>query len=650
METDVEKAIQKDLKKIEVKYGTKMKNICSARLQKILEFESGLLPKLMEKFFSSYKNLGQDIEAQNKQFEFEDFMLSQVDFGEQKVSVKQGTTAQELLAKAGYVLYPECKTEAEIQSFRHYYYRKDGKTPVYQGGRPEQYDKDGEELCTFNGGRLSTCRIWFAVKKNVADIKRENFKEPYRQDEYGTSVISIQFTRNTNSTLSIKNRYNHHVTAPDNTFSNNLDNIIEGLTDAFEKDYGVRDVQSVDRFNFELEGYVLANNGKLYPYNQEINNVYYCANNAIVDNLQPIELSPSHQVLADYFIVDTKEKTVRLYDKSIKDSFVDELTYNQKIDISKDTITIKKQDGGIAVIKLDQKKQIIGFEDNSLRKCGDKYLAYNGTILDLSLPNLQECGDEFLYFNKSLNVVDFPQLSECGDNFLKCCSLSELKLPNLKKCGKNFLYYDVGLEELNFPQLQWCASGFLANNKSIKHVNLPQLERCNGVFLFENESLVELNLPKLRACDNGFMQSNSVLQKLYLPLLEECGDGFLLENNSLTVLDLPKLRRCGDAFMEFNTSLLKLNLPQLQECEMAFLRLNNTLVELNLPSLEQCGYGFMRENKSLKVFNARRLQSYGNDFFRNNEFVREQFLSNLQKRSQCILQKDSTLIKDEKSQ
>lgn len=71
METDVEKLIQKDLKKIEVKYGTKMKNICSARLQKILEFESGLLPKLMEKFFSSYKNLGQDIEAQNKQFEFE---------------------------------------------------------------------------------------------------------------------------------------------------------------------------------------------------------------------------------------------------------------------------------------------------------------------------------------------------------------------------------------------------------------------------------------------------------------------------------------------------------------------------------------------------------------------------------------------------
>ncbi len=54
METDVEKAIQKDLKKIEAKYGTKMKNICSARLQKILEFESGLLPKLMEKFFSSY--------------------------------------------------------------------------------------------------------------------------------------------------------------------------------------------------------------------------------------------------------------------------------------------------------------------------------------------------------------------------------------------------------------------------------------------------------------------------------------------------------------------------------------------------------------------------------------------------------------------
>ena len=30
---------------------------------------------------------------------------------------------------------------------------------------------------------------------DVADIKREDFKNPTRQDEYGTSVISIQFNK-----------------------------------------------------------------------------------------------------------------------------------------------------------------------------------------------------------------------------------------------------------------------------------------------------------------------------------------------------------------------------------------------------------------------------------------------------------------------
>ena len=36
------------------------------------------------------------------------------------------------------------------------------------------------------------------------EIKREDFTEPMRQDKYGTSVISIQFTRGDINTLSIK--------------------------------------------------------------------------------------------------------------------------------------------------------------------------------------------------------------------------------------------------------------------------------------------------------------------------------------------------------------------------------------------------------------------------------------------------------------
>ena len=121
---------------------------------------------------------------------------------------------KDLLNKAGYILY-ECKTEEEVQSFKKYYAK-------------------GEELCTFNGNRLDSCYVYFAVKKDVDNIKREDYKEPKRQDQYGTSVVSIQFTKDDTHTLSIKNRYNHTVDNPDATFSNDLDNIIKGLTDSFE--------------------------------------------------------------------------------------------------------------------------------------------------------------------------------------------------------------------------------------------------------------------------------------------------------------------------------------------------------------------------------------------------------------------------------
>ena len=56
------------------------------------------------------------------------------------------TLPDELFAEAGYILFPECQTEDDIQAFRKYY-------------------TDYEELCTFYGNRLDTCRVWFAVKK-----------------------------------------------------------------------------------------------------------------------------------------------------------------------------------------------------------------------------------------------------------------------------------------------------------------------------------------------------------------------------------------------------------------------------------------------------------------------------------------------------
>ena len=148
--------------------------------------------------------------------------------------------------------------------------------------------------------------MFFAVKKNVNQIRRGNFNHPKRQDEYGTSVISIQFTRDETHTLSIKNRYNHTVDNPDAIFSNNLDNIIPGLTDSFSKYYGLEQKNKNDCF--EIPGYVRANDGKYYPYNMEIDNVYFCPNNIIIDNFCVKKYDKDKYLLFEYFLLNLETK------------------------------------------------------------------------------------------------------------------------------------------------------------------------------------------------------------------------------------------------------------------------------------------------------------------------------------------------------
>ena len=58
---------------------------------------------------------------------------------------------------------------------------------------PKQFYAKGEELCTFSDpDRYKNYHIIVAIKKNVKDIKRENFTHPMLEDVYGTSVLKIQ--------------------------------------------------------------------------------------------------------------------------------------------------------------------------------------------------------------------------------------------------------------------------------------------------------------------------------------------------------------------------------------------------------------------------------------------------------------------------
>lgn len=180
-----------------------------------------------------------------------------------------------------------------------------------------RYFKGDEKLCTFGTQRYNNYFIINAVKKNVDSIKREDFLgKEQRQDDYGTSVISIQVSRK-GGFISIKNRYNHAVSGCDNTFKSNPDNIIKGLSASIQKYFNV----SFSTKNSVLaEGFVLVGRN-VFKQNREINGIIY-GDIAYVKNGVIHEVDKTKGFfLMDYFIWDDSSKTFSIVDETIDECF-----------------------------------------------------------------------------------------------------------------------------------------------------------------------------------------------------------------------------------------------------------------------------------------------------------------------------------------
>ena len=482
-----------DLKQIKKYYGEDMMHLCRTIFPIILE-KPGLLTSLMLANFEPNHSLYEDLDINRMTSEFKSLIYSYLESQkpENKNKLKNIKTPEQLLEEAGYVLYPECQIEQDIQSFKKYYAKK-------------------EEICTFHGNRLDSCRVFFAVKKNVDEIKRDDFSNPERQDEYGTSVISIQFTKDGSNTLSIKNRYNHRISNPDSTFSNNLDNIIEGLTQSFEKYYGIK---QINLNTFELRGYVRANDGKYYKFNTESENVYYCPNNIIIDNFEVKRLEKEKYVLVDYYIIDLVNKKINFYDGQIKqmeeekmiDSFVYSIPDIEKISIIKEgsvkRIIISSNGKEDVIIKIDKDNKIIELVNNNIEEVGDYFLASNIVLNKIELKKLRKVGREFLGDNHFLTSIELPSLEEVGDSFINYnSSIIKIDCPLLKKIGNDFLSSNYIISSIYIPKLRKTGKNFLSNNKALTSIELPSLEEI----------------------DDGFLESNKILKTIILPSLTRLG-------------------------------------------------------------------------------------------------------------------------------
>lgn len=508
--------MNKDLKIIKKKYGENMMHLCRKLFPTILEKEGILSQVILDSFEVSHE-LYNDLISNNLVVAFENYIYERLDYKTDKI-VKITKVPKELLSEAGYDLY-ECHTEGEIQAFKKYY-------------------SPGEELCTFRGGRLENCYVFFAVKKNIEEIKRANFHNPDRQDLYGTSVLSIQFTRDDAHHLSIKNRYNHTVVNPDATFSNNLDNIIPGLTDSFEKCYGM--AQKCNSTNFEIPNYVCVGE-KYYKYNYEIDNVYYCPNNIIIDNYEVKKLDKRRYILLDYYTLDLQNKEIKSYQPI--DSFPSTIGKITKIEVEKDQeekrIKIETGDGNVFV-GLDKNNNIIYYQNDTVKKISDNFMRYNVTLSNLKLPQAQIIENSFLYHNKALEVIKLPECRKIGGHFLEDnTNIKNVYLPQALIIENSFLHHNKTLEVIELPECREIGRYFLEFNKNIKNVYLPKTKIIGEGFLRNNEALESIELPECRVIEDSFLEYNTNIKSVYLPNVECIENDFLQNSTSIEVLVLP---------------------------------------------------------------------------------------------------------------
>lgn len=564
-----------DLKIIRKKYGEKMAHFCRDNFASLLE-ESGLLSGIFLEHFHESHLLYDDIVAQQKENEFKNYIYNLVDYKKRDIVLIE-KTPEELMDEAGYVL-KECNSEKEIQEYKKYYAM-------------------GEELCTFRGGRLDRCRVFFAVKKNVDEIKRDMFKTPRRQDEYGTSVISIQFTKDGTNTLSIMNRYNHAVTNPDATFSNDLDNIVAGLTDSFLQHKGIVQKYAGNK-GFILDNYVMANDGKYYKYNYEIYNVYYCPDNIIIDNYQVKKFDKSRYLVMDYYILDMARhsKELLLYTPDIGDSFVDTIEDISDIVIENNSVgkrvVISNDKGESFDILLNHNNQIVSLKINGVSKIDKFFMGLNDTLLEMEANQLVTVDTSFLYSNKVLKKASLPKLVSAGREFLcRNENLETLSLPSLREAGNNFMHGNVELKELYLSNIRIVNAYFLSHNKKLHKLEAPCLTKAGWDFLRNNQVMEELSLPSLISMEDNFMKNNDSLVSLSIPKLEKTGIWALENNTTLEVFDAPELVSLGYGTLEKNKKIKVFNTPKLETIEFDALRDNKALHDRLVSQIEERSSG-----------------------------------------------------------
>jgi len=581
--------LNKDLKYIKKKYGEKMMHYCRECFPTILNVPGKLVEILNTHFYCVKDSLYNDIKENHKESEFNDFVYGNAGLKNEYDIRDVSKTPKELLDDAGYDLF-ECKTVEEVNSFKKYFIL-------------------GEQLCTFldPASRLENKYVFFAVKKNILDIKREDFLIPDRQDEYGTSVISIQFTRDKNNHLSIKNRYNEVVNNPDSTFDNNLDNIIPGLTMSFYKAYGIREIFD-ENSEFQMEHYISID-GEYYKYNYKLNDIYYCTNNIIALNGKVIKYDPEKYIIMDYFIIDLVNKKVDVFDNKLRDSFSEVIGKIKNIEIvrgEKDKkVYITNEEDNIFELTLSFDNKLIGIKNNLIDKLPNRFLISGQYLKNMEFSNVREIGNDVLYANTDLEHFNLSKAEVIGNYFLaNNIKLMNIDLNKTIMIGDDFLKRNIIVESINFDSLQRVGNSFMFSNKGLSSIVIPNLSYTGKCFFKSNDKVLFASFSSLQETGDFFMNDAKNLRMFEADNLRVTGDMFLMANKELDYISLPNLIKTGKLFLAANQIIMSVNLPNLSYLPKYFLRNAGGLESITLA--DDCTWDAIYNKKLLELMHEKK--------------------------------------------
>ena len=352
-------------------------------------------------------------------------------------------------------------------------------------------------LCSFDDPkRTDDYFIIHCVKEGADQLLEGLFYPPRRDDEYATSVISIQIAKR-GGLIKITNRYNHLVENPDNTFNSNPDNIIKGLSWAlmhyFQIDFSATQVYLPD-------GYIYRN-GQIIEYDYKEDHIYFSSDYFVVGD-DVIKINKDYQLIFDRFILDLRQKCILNPFDEI-DSLpktVNALLKNKKLSIDKKNKAEWHLLADNQTVMRVKQNRLVWLNLMSTQMLSPCFLAYSNRVETIIAPNVEHISRNSIRKSMALKNLVFPKLRVMEERCMmtKDCN-PIIFMPNLISMG------DLCFERLGF------------STQKPEQINFPLLNKM-GYQCFKGHHVSDVYLPSCTTIGNVFA-TKGVTQRAYLPVL-----------------------------------------------------------------------------------------------------------------------------------